>query len=112
MYNIGRILHAWLLVLSVIGITSKQKGTEELVMLDVERVFISGPDAKPITDFMGSWVTYREYGVVQMDDKMTMNVPSVYAIGDIQNTPYKQVVIAALDGCRQSNYKYSNRSNV
>jgi len=50
--------------------------------------------------------------VVQMDDKMAMNVPGVYAIGDIQNTPYKQVVIAALDGCRQSNYKYSNRSNV
>jgi len=39
---------------AVIGITLKQKGTEELVMLDVERVFIYGPGAKPITDFMGS----------------------------------------------------------
>jgi len=26
-------------------------------------------------------------------------VPGVYAIGDIRNTPYKQVVVAASDGC-------------
>ena len=32
-------------------------------------------------------------------DGETTNVPGVYAIGDIRNTPYKQVVVAAADGC-------------
>ena len=37
--------------------------------------------------------------VRQVDDDMATNVPGVYAIGDIRNTPFKQVVVAASDGC-------------
>ena len=36
---------------------------------------------------------------VKVDEEMATNVPGVYAIGDIRNTPYKQVVVAASDGC-------------
>lgn len=86
-------------VSGVTGITLKRKGKEELETLDVEGVFIYGPGAKPITDYIGSRVTYRDDGGVQVDDEMSTNVPGVYAIGDIRNTPYKQVVVAASDGC-------------
>ena len=35
----------------------------------------------------------------QVDDEMATSVPGVFAIGDIRNTPFKQVVVAASDGC-------------
>ena len=30
---------------------------------------------------------------------MATSAPGVFAIGDIRNTPFKQVVVAAADGC-------------
>ena len=30
---------------------------------------------------------------------MATSVPGVFGIGDIRNTPFKQVVVAASDGC-------------
>ena len=38
-------------------------------------------------------------GGVKVDDEMSTNIPGVFAIGDIRNTPFKQVVVAASDGC-------------
>ena len=35
----------------------------------------------------------------KVDKEMATSIPGVYAIGDIRNTPYKQVVVAASDGC-------------
>ena len=34
-----------------------------------------------------------------VDDEMMTDVEGVFAIGDIRNTPFKQVVVAASDGC-------------
>jgi thioredoxin reductase (NADPH) len=34
-----------------------------------------------------------------VDEDMQTSVKGVYAIGDIRNTAYKQVVVAAADGC-------------
>lgn len=36
---------------------------------------------------------------VKVDEEMATSVPGVYAIGDIRNTPFKQVVVAASEGC-------------
>jgi len=55
--------------------------------------------AKPITDFIGDKIIYNEDGGVTVNDKMGASVDGVYAIGDIRNTPFKQVVVAASDGC-------------
>ena len=44
-------------------------------------------------------VAFKEDGGVDVNDEMSTNVPGVFAIGDIRNTPYKQVVVAASDGC-------------
>ena len=38
-------------------------------------------------------------GGVLVDDFMSTTVEGVWAIGDIRNTPFKQAVVAASDGC-------------
>ena len=56
--------------------------------------------SKPITDFLeGQNVAFKDDGGVEVDDEMSTNAPGVFAIGDIRNTPFKQVVVAASDGC-------------
>jgi len=75
-------------------------------VLKLEGVFIYVAGSKPMTEFLeGQDVALKEDGGVVVDDEMQCEnvsgeqVAGVYAIGDIRNTPYKQVVVAASDGC-------------
>ena len=68
--------------------------------LAVEGVFIYVAGSKPITDFLSSdAVAFNSDGGVKVDDEMCTSADGVWAIGDIRNTPFKQVVVAASDGC-------------
>ena len=60
-------------------------------------IYMSG--SKPITDFLGDQIALKEDGGVIVDDFMSTNSDGVWAIGDIRNTPFKQAVVAASDGC-------------
>jgi len=73
---------------------------EDVTTLPVEGVFIYVAGSKPMTSFLqeGS-VQLKEDGGVAVNEEMSTSVPGVFAIGDIRNTPYKQVVVAASDGC-------------
>ena len=83
----------------VTGVTIKPRGEDEL-LLPVEGCFIYMSGSKPITDFLQTGqVEFRDDGGVAVDDNMATSMPGVYAIGDIRNTPFKQVVVAASDGC-------------
>jgi len=83
----------------VTGITFRQKGCEDDA-ITVEGCFIYVAGSKPITDFLAeNSVEMQEDGGVAVNDEMETSVDGVYAIGDIRNTPYKQVVVAAADGC-------------
>ena len=64
-------------------------------------IYAAGGGSKPITDFLtGTGVDLDEAGGVVTDDAMeSTSHKGVFAIGDIRNTPYKQVVVAASDGC-------------
>ena len=44
-------------------------------------------------------VALNEDGGVVVDDFMSTTSEGVWAIGDIRNTPFKQAVVAASDGC-------------
>ena len=50
-------------------------------------------------DVGASRVGLCDDGGVAVNDEMETSVPGVFAIGDIRNTPFKQVVGAAADGC-------------
>jgi len=92
-------------VLSIEGNDSGVTGirvqvNEEVKTLPVEGVFIYVAGSKPMTSFLQEGaVQLKEDGGVAVDDEMATSVPGVFAIGDIRNTPFKQVVVAASDGC-------------
>lgn len=83
----------------VTGIRLKQRSAEEAEDLELEGVFVYVAGQLPITDFLQNNVDFNDDGGVRVDDEMSTSAPGVYAIGDIRNTPYKQVVVAAADGC-------------
>lgn len=86
-------------VKGVTGVRVQQRDAAAPEHLPVEGVFIYVAGSKPITDFIEQKVAYKPDGGVLVDEEMATNVEGVYAIGDIRNTPYKQVVVAASDGC-------------
>lgn len=77
----------------------RRKEGKEAELLPVEGCFIYVAGSKPVTDFLEDKIATNDDGGVAVDDEMATNVPGVFAIGDIRNTPYKQVVVAASDGC-------------
>ena len=80
-------------------ITIKNKQEENPINLSLEGVFVYMSGSKPITDFVGGQIALKEDGGVIVDDFMSTNSDGVWAIGDIRNTPFKQAVVAASDGC-------------
>ena len=83
----------------VTGVKVKHKGEQEPSTLAVEGVFIYQNGSKPITDFVGDLIEYKPDGGVKVDEAMATSIEGVWAVGDIRNTPYKQAIVAAGDGC-------------
>ena len=83
----------------VTGVALKNRSKEETQLLEVEGVFVYMSGSKPITDFLGDQIALKEDGGVVVDDFMATTSEGVWAIGDIRNTPFKQAVVAASDGC-------------
>lgn len=85
------------------GVTAVEvlaKGAPKTISINpIEGVFIYLQGAKPITDFLGGQIDLKPDGGVQVNEFMQTNIPGVWAIGDIRNTPFKQAVVAAADGC-------------
>lgn len=83
----------------VTGIEIRTKTQKEALPLPVDGVFVYQNGSKPITDFMGDNIAVKPDGGVVVDEMMATNIQGVWAVGDIRNTPFKQAVVAAGDGC-------------
>eukprot|EP00746_Dinoflagellata_sp_MGD_P163187 gnl/MRDRNA2_/MRDRNA2_91093_c0_seq1.p1 gnl/MRDRNA2_/MRDRNA2_91093_c0~~gnl/MRDRNA2_/MRDRNA2_91093_c0_seq1.p1 ORF type:complete len:516 (+),score=94.17 gnl/MRDRNA2_/MRDRNA2_91093_c0_seq1:102-1649(+) len=84
---------------AVTGIQLWQHHHDSPEVLPVEGVWIYVAGMLPITDFLYGGVELKEDGGVLVNDDMATSADGVFAIGDIRNTPFKQVVVAAADGC-------------
>lgn len=67
--------------------------------LDVAGVFIFLHGNKPIVDFLYNAVDISEKGCITVDEDMATSVEGVYAAGDVTCKKFRQVVIAAAEGC-------------
>lgn len=83
----------------VTGVEVRHPGESVLKELPVEGVFVYLQGSKPITDFVGGQVEVNPDGGIKVDAMMQTSIEGVWAIGDIRNTPFKQAVVAAGDGC-------------
>ncbi len=52
---------------------------------------------EPNGDFINDQVATDEYGFVIADEHMQTNVPGVFAVGDVRNTPLRQIATAVGD---------------
>lgn len=99
----------------VTGVEVFLKGQRTTQILPVEGVFVYLQGSRPITDFLDSQVELNPDGGVKVNEMMQTNIPGVWAIGDIRNTPFKQAVVAAGDGCIAAmtiNCYLNNRQNI
>ena len=53
---------------------------------------------EPNVEMFGAQLRQNENGFIITDDKMNTNIEGVYAVGDVRNTPLRQVITAVSDG--------------
>lgn len=81
--------------LSGVVITNLQTGTDTQV--PCQGLFVS-IGRTPASELVKGQVQLDEGGYILTDSSMQTNIPGVYAIGDVRNTPLRQIVTAVSDG--------------
>ncbi len=85
------------------GIVVKNKNTNEERELKVAGVFIA-IGTKPMTDLVKDKLDLNNEGHIITNEKMETKINGVYAIGDVRNTPLRQVITACSDGAIAAYY--------
>ncbi|MGL4768690.1 MAG: NAD(P)/FAD-dependent oxidoreductase [Mycoplasmoidaceae bacterium] len=68
---------------------------EETLKIDGAFSFIG---YKPITNYINSKLVKLDNGFIKVNQSFQTFTPGIYAIGDVLNKPYRQIVIAESDG--------------
>ena len=58
----------------------------------------------PNAELFKDKIAHDEHGFIITNEKMKTSLPGVYAIGDVRNTPLRQVITAAADGAVAATY--------
>jgi len=85
-----------------------QAGTEQEIKTDGIFVHVG---MIPNSNIVPAGVEKNAYGEIVVNENCETNVPGLYAAGDVSNVPFKQIVIAAGQGCvaTLSAVQYLNR---
>ena len=79
------------------------KNTKVEREIETDAVFVA-VGTIPQTDFVPEIVEKDNGGYIVTDNKCRTNIDGLYAIGDVRNTPLKQVITAAADGAVAATY--------
>lgn len=71
-------------------------------VLETDAVFVAAGRV-PETALVKDIVKLDENGYIVTDENMRTGVPGIYAVGDVRNTPLRQIVTAAADGAVAAN---------
>lgn len=76
--------------------------SSKISVVDTEAVFVA-IGRNPETSLVSAKLALDNSGYIITDENMRTNIASVYAIGDVRNTPLRQIVTAAADGAVAAN---------
>ncbi|WP_106639731.1 alkyl hydroperoxide reductase subunit F [Allosphingosinicella vermicomposti] len=81
----------------VIGLTYKDRNSEESHMVELEGVFVQ-IGLVPNTEWLTDSVALTQRGEIEIDHRGHTSIEGVFAAGDATTVPYKQIVIAMGQG--------------
>lgn len=87
----------------VTGVKVKDKYTNEEKIIEVNGIFIA-VGATPNTRIVPNEVELDEGKYIITDKYMETNIDGVFAVGDIRDTPLRQIITAASDGAIAAQY--------
>ncbi len=85
------------------SIVLKNLQTDKMSELKIDGIF-PYIGISPNTELFSGQLNQDKYGFIITDTTMATSVDGVYAIGDVRNTPLRQVVTAASDGAIGATY--------
>ena len=88
---------------TVKSIVLKNLQTDKMSELKIDGIF-PYIGISPNTELFSGQLNQDKYGFIITDTTMATSVDGVYAIGDVRNTPLRQVVTAASDGAIGATY--------
>lgn len=88
---------------TVKSIVLKNLQTDKISKLKIDGIF-PYIGISPNTEFFSGQLEQDKYGFIQTDTTMATSIEGIYAIGDVRNTPLRQVVTAASDGAIGATY--------
>ena len=78
----------------VVGLTYKDRLTEELKQVDVAGIFVQ-IGLVPNTEWLkDSELNLTRFGEIEIDARGATNLNGVFAAGDVTTVPFKQIIIA------------------
>jgi len=96
----------------VVGLTYKERSTDELHKLKLEGVFVQ-IGLVPNSEWLGDVVKKSAHGEIEIDPRCETSVPGIFAAGDVSTVPYKQIIISMGEGSKAalSAFDYLIRSD-
>lgn len=88
---------------TVKSIVLKNLQTDKISELKIDGIF-PYIGISPNTELFSGQLEQDKYGFIQTDTTMATSIEGIYAIGDVRNTPLRQVVTAASDGAIGATY--------
>ena len=87
---------------TVKSVVLKHTLSGKMSVVDTDAVFVA-IGRNPETSLVGDFLKLDNGGYIVTDENMRTSVDGIYSIGDVRNTPLRQIITAAADGAIAAN---------